>query len=566
MNTTWSSPSSRARTVQRTLTACLALLVVLISALAGQPAATAGAPASSRSTPDLAAIDRYVESERRATNLPGLALGIVRGDQIVHLRGFGAADQAGRPVTPQTPFVIGSTSKSFTALAIMQLVEAGKLELDAPVQRYVPWFRVADADESARITVRHLLNQTSGLSRMSGNQNLYRRNLGGDALEREARALRTVRLARPPGTAFEYSNLNYALLGLLVQTVTGQPYERYVHERIFGPLGMRDSFAVIEDAQRHGLATGHQAWFSRYRPTPADAPYNRAYTPAGWLSASAADMARYLVAQLNDGRLGNTVVLSAAGIATLHRPAVKVLDLGRETGDAYGMGWAIGPLGGVPAVWHSGSTGDFHANIVLVPQDGWGVVVLANGEDFLRSGRIDTIATGVTSLLVGRQPPPAPFERVALVLFAALAVAVLQVLAIARSAVLLRRWRAQPASTPSRAPAVARRIALPFALSLAWALLCLAYMPRYLSIPLQQLVRTDFGAVLVASGALVLGWGVVRAALATALVLRGRAAGQAGHLAPAPSQQRTAANARPARPPESGAAKGAPTISRRRYR
>src|SRR6266516_4779552 len=153
----------------------LALLVPGVTrapiAAASAPGAMAGANAA---TPDLAAVDRYVEGERRATRLPGLALGIVRGDQIVHLRGFGHADSSGRAVTPQMPFIIGSTTKSFTALAVMQLVEAGKLELDAPIQRYLPWFRVADPDASARITVRHLLNQTSGISTADGNADFTR--------------------------------------------------------------------------------------------------------------------------------------------------------------------------------------------------------------------------------------------------------------------------------------------------------------------------------------------------------------------------------------------------------
>ena len=98
-----------------------------------------------------------------SARIPGLALAIVRGDQIVYLKGYGRADASGRPVTPQTPFLIGSITKSFTALAVMQLVEAGTVDLDAPVQRYIPWFRVADPRASAQITVRHLLTMTSGL-------------------------------------------------------------------------------------------------------------------------------------------------------------------------------------------------------------------------------------------------------------------------------------------------------------------------------------------------------------------------------------------------------------------
>src|SRR5512147_865422 len=119
------------------------------------------------------AIDHYIEQQMQHLHIPGAALAIVEGDQIVHLRGFGLACPNGAAPTPQTPFFIGSLTKSFTALAVMQLVEAGKVELDAPVQRYLPWFRVADLQASSQMTVRHLLNQTSGLPMSAGmNPNL----------------------------------------------------------------------------------------------------------------------------------------------------------------------------------------------------------------------------------------------------------------------------------------------------------------------------------------------------------------------------------------------------------
>ena len=119
--------------------------------------------ASADPDPDLASIDAYIEKEMREVHIPGLALGIVHNDEVVHLRGFGEAGPGGRAVTPQTPFILASASKSFTALAIMQLVESGKVDLNAPVRRYLPDFRVADEAASARITVRHLLHHTSGL-------------------------------------------------------------------------------------------------------------------------------------------------------------------------------------------------------------------------------------------------------------------------------------------------------------------------------------------------------------------------------------------------------------------
>ncbi|MFN2220992.1 MAG: serine hydrolase domain-containing protein, partial [Candidatus Promineifilaceae bacterium] len=117
---------------------------------------------------DFSNIDAYVLDQMNSLDIPGLALGIVQDGQIVHLQGFGAADSTGRAVTPQTPFNIGSVTKSFTALAVMQLVEAGKIDLDAPAQQYLPWFKLADEATTAEITVRHLLNQTTGISERDG--------------------------------------------------------------------------------------------------------------------------------------------------------------------------------------------------------------------------------------------------------------------------------------------------------------------------------------------------------------------------------------------------------------
>ncbi|HEX7973368.1 MAG TPA: serine hydrolase domain-containing protein [Anaerolineales bacterium] len=150
-------------------------------------------PASNSTSDDAVAsyeaIGAHVEQQIRRLNIPGVSLAIVEGDQIVHLRGFGRARPGGESPSPQTPFFIGSLTKSFTALAVMQLVEAGKVELDAPVQRYLPWFRVADPQVSAQMTVRHLLNQTSSLPVVPGEIALADFDNRPDAAERQVRAL-----------------------------------------------------------------------------------------------------------------------------------------------------------------------------------------------------------------------------------------------------------------------------------------------------------------------------------------------------------------------------------------
>jgi CubicO group peptidase (beta-lactamase class C family) len=168
-------------------------------------------------------LDGYLTDHMARLKIPGAAVGIVRGDQVILLKGYGTAD-AGRtqPVTPQTPFYLASVSKSFTARGIMQLVEAGKLELDTPVREILPWFQGQGAGAET-MTVRHLLHQTSGLSERGG----YSRNLEPDgltALETSIRHLADDTLQRVPGTDYEYSNTNFDVLGLIIETVSGQAY------------------------------------------------------------------------------------------------------------------------------------------------------------------------------------------------------------------------------------------------------------------------------------------------------------------------------------------------------
>ncbi len=449
----------------------LAALVLGAAYLASKPGSDTPAANGHGSAPEFAAIERFVQDEMAAQRIPGLALGIVENDRITYLRGFGKADDSGRPVTPRTPFIIGSIAKSFTALAIMQLVEAGKIELDAPVQRYLPWFRVADEAASARITVRHLLNQTSGLSTKTGRTFQGNGDISDAALEKTVRKLSSVELTAPVGKTYQYSTVNYAVLGLIVQTVAGRSYESYVQTEILDPLQMRGSFTSAAAAEHHGLATGYHYWFGR--PRAADLPYNRGLVPAGYLISDAEDMSHYLIAQLNNGRYRSASVLSPEGVDELHRPAVQT----PETGTSYGMGWFVGPINGIPAIHHQGETFNFHANAVLVPGSRTGVIVLMNAEnsiDLFLNGRMGTISEGVTSLLEGRDPAPPPSGIPTFVVYAVLfGVLVLQMRGIVRWVAALRRGRLPRGRVGPR-----MRIGLSLALSLGWAVLILVLVPE----------------------------------------------------------------------------------------
>ncbi len=380
------------------------LLTCLLMLLALASTALPAAAATRSNEADFAQIDAYVSSQMQAMRLPGLALGIVHGDQIVQLHGFGEADQSGRSVTAQTPFVIGSMTKSFTALAIMQLVEADKIQPDAPVQRYLPWFRVADPTASTRITVRNLLNQTSGIPTSAGVAFLAE---PPGTLEQQVRNLSKVVLTQPVGKTFQYSNSNYATLGLIIEAVSGQTYGTYIQQHILNPLQMNHSFVTEQTASQAGLAQGYH-WLYGY-PVPVNEPYRLDMLPAGWLSSTAEDMSHYLIAQMNGGHYGNVSVLSPADIATMHAPAAVMIP-----GAMYGMGWVYQSAkdsgAGTPLIWHNGETLSFHADMFIEPQGQWGAVMLTNAAALnpLNELAIENLRIGIASMLAGHVPPSGP--------------------------------------------------------------------------------------------------------------------------------------------------------------
>jgi CubicO group peptidase (beta-lactamase class C family) len=376
-----------------------AVLALTLRRFAGPASAK---PAANRGSYD--AIDAYMEAHMRRLNMPGVALAIVEGDTIAHLRGFGQARPGGAAPAPQTPFVLGSTTKSFTALAVKQLVEAGKIELDAPVQRYLPWFRVADPQASAQMTVRHLLNQTSGLPGTPGMIILADLDQSPGAAERQARALSALKLARPVGAAFEYSNVNYNLLGLIVAAASGKSYADYIQNHIFDPLDMRHSYTSQAMAKQDGLAVGHRYWFTVPFAMPNLAiPHGS--LPTGGLIASAEDMAHYLIAQLNGGRYGDAHILSPAGIAELHRGGAETTEMGIAMG-RYGMGWFITDSNQTKTIWHSGNLPDFSSYMALLPAQQKGIVILVNADHYGFPPILMEVGNGAAALLAGQQPAP----------------------------------------------------------------------------------------------------------------------------------------------------------------
>ena len=483
-------------------------IVILLACLASS---TAFASPSQATVPDFAAIDAYVEAQMKDIHLPGVAIGIIQGDQIVYVKGYGVADPSGRAVTPQTPFWLASLAKPVTALAVMQLVEAGKVELDAPVQRYLPYFRLADEQAAAAITVRHLLNQTSGISFATAEETFPSQAYFERTPEQRVRELSDNALTHPVGTTYQYSNVNFTILALIVETVSGQPFESYVQEQIFNPLEMSQSSYYQPEAIPSDSAAGYQQWFGN--PVAKDIPLPRSGNGGGGLIASAEDMTHFLIAQLNEGRYRNVTVLSPAGIAEMHTPAIR----DGNTEEFYAMGWEVETVDGLTTVSHNGDHGNFHADMTLT-SDGWGIVMMTNANSLWAAGRPGGIATGVISLLRGQQPPANEGEPILrVIVLGIMGIVALQIIGMILSLVTLRRWfrNSQPDRRPRGWLRVGWRVVLPLVVNLFLAFAIITGFPAVFGVPVLGVVflYPDLGYSMVISGVVAFIW-IIRTVLA----------------------------------------------------
>ncbi|HNS52141.1 MAG TPA: serine hydrolase domain-containing protein [Anaerolineae bacterium] len=459
------------------------------------------------------AIDAYVEGQMRRLNMPGVALAIVEGDKIVHQRGYGRARPYGETPSPRTPFPIGSLTKSFTAMAVMQLVEAGRIELDVPVQRYLPWFRIADPQASAQMTVRHLLNQTSGLPAHSGELVAFDFDSSPGAAERHGRSLAALRLTHPPGLAWEYSNSNYVLLGLIIEAAGGESYAEYVQRHICTPLDMRRTYTSQARAKQNGLAVGHQYRFMIPCAAPS-MPLPEPELAGGGLISCAEDLARYMIALLNRGRYGDVQVLSGAGVDELHREVGQVGAFGLSLGQ-YGMGWFVGKHGKTKLIWHGGTLPDFAAHMALLPEQKKGVVLLFNACHHWMNPVLADLGNTVAVRLAGEPHAPLPFfHLVPWVLRAQLLIPALQVAGVAATLRRLRRWRLDPERRPSGGRAWGLHVLLPLIANLLAALPLKPMLGKRRGY--QRLYMSDWAWIAMVCGSFALVWSFLRTGLALA--------------------------------------------------
>jgi CubicO group peptidase (beta-lactamase class C family) len=319
-------------------------------------------------------IDEYIKQQMRVDDIPGLGVVVAQKEKVIYSKGFGITSIKTRfPVTPQSVFDLASVSKSFTALGVLLLRDNELIELDAPVQQYLPDFK-PDDPLSSHITVRHLLNHTSGLPGAFSAPLIFQQ--GEDEMAELVMALDRVKLNREPGSSFEYADVNYCLLGALIESVSGVSFEDYMYQNIFLPLGMSNTTLYRDENTLLDRVDGHQSMYGQV--VARNIPIYRSALPAGWVMSCAQDMGQWLIAHLNLGHTDEGQVFPVNDIEEVHSPSIIVEENGHTM--SYGMGWFINSIEGVQVIWHGGDTPNFLADMILLPDFETGVVVLVNSQ------------------------------------------------------------------------------------------------------------------------------------------------------------------------------------------
>ena len=343
--------------------------VVVLGASVAIPAASP-AIARAQSTTD-ARIDSLValaESRMNSLGVPGAAIGIVHNG-VVHIRGVGVTSLADPlPITAGTVFPIASISKTFAAAAMLRLVEQGKVELDAPVRRYLPTFRVRDEEVSRTVTVRQLLMHAGG---WEGQVNGPDR--GSETLSNFVASISDLMQVAPPGAAWSYNNAGFSIAGRVIEQVTGKSIDDAMAELLFKPLGLGCTGTHPSDFITHRFAVGH---VTRDGVATMQRPFGfSTMVTTGGIGLCMTDLMTYARFHLGDGSGANGArVLSPASLALMRTPQMKK----QGTDDEMGVGWHLRSMGGVRTASHGGTLGGHNLLLEIVPERNFAIAVLTN--------------------------------------------------------------------------------------------------------------------------------------------------------------------------------------------
>jgi len=319
------------------------------------------------------ALTEALSSMATELEVPGVAVGVFAdGQERYAFHGVTSVENP-LPVDETTLFQFGSTGKTFTATAMMRLVEAGDVDLDAPVRTYVPELTLKDADVAERVRVRDLLNHTAGWT----GDRLDETGDGDDALAKYVALMADFDQVTPLGATVSYNNASLSLAGRIIEKVTGKTFEEAISELLLKPLGLTHSFYFPDDIMTRRFVVGHHRHEDGRITIARPWAIPRGSNPAGGMSATAEDQLRWARFHLGDGTASDgTRVLSAETVALMQRPTVQMP--GSALGDAVGISWLLRSVAGTEIVGHGGTTNGQHSNFTMVPSRGFGFISMTN--------------------------------------------------------------------------------------------------------------------------------------------------------------------------------------------
>ncbi|MBO0771090.1 MAG: beta-lactamase family protein [Actinobacteria bacterium] len=314
-----------------------------------------------------------VAQAARELAVPGVAVGVYhQGAEHYACHGVTSVENP-LPVDAGTLFQFGSTGKTYTATAIMRLVDRGEVDLAAPVRRYVPGLTLSDEQTAARVTVLQLLNHTAGWA----GDLLDNTGTGDDALARYVARMARLEQVTPLGTTVSYNNASLSLAGRLIELVTGNTFEDAMKELLFEPLGLTQSFFFPSDVMTRRFVAGHNQQPDGTITVARPWAMPRGSNPAGGITSNAGDLIRWARFHLGDGRAADgTRVLPAELLRSMQQPTAQ--SPGNATGDAVGISWWLRDVGGVRVVGHGGNTLGQDSGFDMVPERDFAVITLAN--------------------------------------------------------------------------------------------------------------------------------------------------------------------------------------------
>ncbi|MFN3665191.1 MAG: serine hydrolase domain-containing protein [Sediminibacterium sp.] len=322
---------------------------------------------------DYTEIESYLQSLIDTSGIPGISVAITKGEDIMYINSFGVANtEHHTQLKPKHIFHIASVSKTFSATAIMQLHERGKIDINKPLINYLPYFKLKD-ERYKEITIKQMLNHTSGMPDIDDYE--WSKGISDNgAAERFTRSLSDSILISQPGAAYHYSNIAFDIMADLIAKVSGISFEKYVKENILNPLGMKESSFYYPEIKKSLRTSPHAGNPPKVLSVY---PYNRMHAPSSTLNTNVAELSRWAIANMHNGKYKNTQILSPQTHAMMMTPTFTV---NKERNISIGLSWFMYLYKGITNYEHGGSDDGFRSLLTLIPEKEIGIIILSNIE------------------------------------------------------------------------------------------------------------------------------------------------------------------------------------------